>query len=421
MSEPDQRRRRIEHQDIVPIVDHYVSREGYEIVGQEGEWYLWECPGCGNETLRANVEWGKAGCLVDDCPVPELERWQGIVLHFEGEENIEGESERERLKQLKGIALSIIGEHEAKERKKQEADREAEQDRERKEEEAEQKDLERKTAQSPAEQQLLDDFRSRQAQDQREERRREMESRHYSAKMRVLAAESYILEAELLWAVVVGVAVLASFYYGISWLDSFAVRPSDILLTGLPLYPNEPHWELFLRRLVGSILPGWILLVRLPVGILLGALAGGWTGLSLAGARRRRYFLLPMEHEYLSFYHPSKLGGDDSQITWADTGAPSPERLSRETHKRFFGGIARAFTRPLVVLAGFLSELGFRELPWGGILWRFVLAAVSYAVSYYFVKWISPGASVWALPVAMLVGFFILFTGLIGLARQKTW
>lgn len=437
-------RRGIEHEDIRTIAQHYLRERGYGLVDEyfddNGWWVVWECPGCGNETFRANLKWGKAGCRVEGCPAPELKKWSGIVEHFEGAENFAADGEREKTKKLKRIALGIIEAREAELREEEETARRAEEELRRREEQAREREeaerLARQTAQNAAEQRLLDEHRARDEksrQQQERERRqraaREREERSTAAVRRVLVAESPIAVGEALVSAALGIALLISFYYGIGWLNSFAGYAGSDALYGMPLTgPVAQPAELAdgggplaslaasLRELTAEWLPGWLVAWRFPLGVLVGGVAGLWLCWSLGRERRRRWrFPKDSEGEHLSFY---AFDDEKNVVYWREREVDAGE-LTTVPVKRFVKGTGAVAASPFVLLwvaaVGTARGLRMDEWPWERILWRLLVVGAVSVAAYLFISGLFSGE--WALLAALIVGGFGSLWGLITLSE----
>lgn len=422
-------RRGIEKQHIAVLVDHYAHREGCGFVRQDGDWYSWQCPGCGNETLRANVDWGKAGCRVEECPVPELENWQGIVGYFEGSEDFEADTERERVRKLKGVALRIVKAYEDQERQKAEAEAEAKAQRQREEQEAEQKaeaeNTWRMTVQDPEEQRLLDKHRAEKQRKLREKKEQELEQehrlrevRHKNTEGRVLAAGAPVLGVELFLAVLVGIVFLFSFYYGVGWLDSFADRGPEITVFGVPQEESEgAGWVGFLREQAARV-PPWAIPWRFPVGVFLGTLVGFLTLRALSLGRRRQYAL--EEDDLLGIYRPHPQ--EEGRILWSNQ-ETDLEGVSRESAERFWDGLVRVVSAPVRALIFVGRGAGMDEWPWFGILGRFALAGLSCVLLLLlFVEWTGVAGLIgdrWAYIFAIVGAFVVLVVGIFTLDKDR--
>ena len=401
------------------IAGHYVLRGGGRLVSHDQEWMVWICPRCGRETYKANLGWGKAGCINPQCPIPQNQKWSGIVAHHEELDA------RDDIRKVREIALGIVAEHVEVEHRKAEERRRSEQERARGEQEAreraEAEAMRRRTARNEKEQRLLDEHRAEEKRVQAEEERTrsdrervEREERHERALTRALLARAPVLPMELLLGAVVGAVLASIVYLGIGWLESFAAagRPTNLETFGLAgVGPARDDTEVVSRArdfARHNLLPVWAVAHRLPLVVAFGlsiSLVACW-----ALGRGRRVEHAFDEGEYVGTYQLDR--SSTGQTIWVETTADRRElwlgpvlrfgRGSLVPVQMIFAGVVMFFE----LVAAVAAALQVGEWPWA----RFgaaALAAVAAVSAWAIVLWIDPQPYPRVLAVAFAFSAFV--------------
>lgn len=402
-------RRSVEPGDIGPIAQYFVNHRAKELTEESqnrygNTWWRGECPECGHHTYGACLEWGKAGCRNKDCTkIPQVEKWQEIVERIERLENPDAAAEetaednRGRNKRLKQKALGIVAEYEESQRKQREDQEQAEAEKEQRQEQArlreEQEKQARQTAQDDEEQELLDNHREqkeekhrKQERERKERERRERAEHSESTIERVLLAKSTITQGEAVFSGAWALVTTLIIYYGLWWLQ-----------------PSLGELEWVSREVLAELAA-----YRLPAGLLGGMLAGWLVWRKLSRSRRWKWRLAGDEQgEYIGSYRYAD--GEEKPIRWQHLEADGSE-LSTGPAKRFAHGMWRGLLYALKMLlklvaavsAAIWEGLSRADLPWGGIIWRTLLAAVAVFALYWIIGF--SYIREWASVVAVLFG-----------------
>ena len=280
------------------VCDHYCGEGRPMRVASDGTpVVVYDCPGCSRNNLHLNLVSGTVCCVGRGC-VPEVD-YLGYVAEMEGldlrrQRRAVQDKRREIIKEARDTqAASLTESLEQQDIDAELGPRESRYTPEQRR--AALAELERR-------EKAEEEARRREA---RERRKREDENRHRAALARVTNSRAAVTWPELLISVPLFFATLLASYYGLAALQDFAdysPTPTGLEGLGIPTEGSEPDsWLVaFARDLVGRALPGWAVLHRFSVALLLAAAVGGASWLLPSLRRRDRAAL--RDGEYVGVY-----------------------------------------------------------------------------------------------------------------------
>lgn len=274
------------------VLDHYLGDD--EIVSEKPmESAVWHCPQCGEVSLVAKFEWGKAGCLEENCELPKSMNVIGLIGWFEG---LDPKTDKRAIyKRRKEILGRVWREEEQRRReieeleKAERQDREQEQDRweaqqlQDEQEDRQLRDLHAQAGEFYTAEELQEivhrgrEQKRKKEEAQKRERirqwREQTEAGHRAAVKRAIMAETKITAGELL----LSLAVLAAMTYGVYWLVGRVESFAEYTPYGELGFPDQEEEGWILRSLRG--VADWVTVdamvaYRLQIGLLLGTVTG---------------------------------------------------------------------------------------------------------------------------------------------------